>query len=103
MYNLSFFLTGVIDKSYRGMIYIVLFNRGSEPYFIRNGDRITQLIIERVTNTILLETELGSTFRETQGLVPSGMNSCLVQFNTKTNETPVLDLSFLDSVSTFIS
>jgi len=39
-------LAGVIDADYRGEIKVLLINHGDHPCFIKNGDKIAQLIIE---------------------------------------------------------
>ena len=39
---------GVIDSDYRGEIFVVLFNHGSDAQTIENGERIAQLIITPV-------------------------------------------------------
>ena len=39
---------GVIDSDYRGEIRVVLFNHGSVPQTIENGERIAQFIITPV-------------------------------------------------------
>lgn len=39
---------GVIDSEYRGNIKVLLKNTGEDPYFIENGDRIAQLVIQKV-------------------------------------------------------
>lgn len=39
-------LGGVIDSDYTGEIKVILINLGSEPFVVRTGDRIAQLIIE---------------------------------------------------------
>ena len=39
---------GTIDSDYRGEISIILINWGSEPFIIKRGDRIAQMIITRV-------------------------------------------------------
>ena len=39
---------GVIDRDYRGNVSVLLFNFGATPYQIRKGDRIAQLILERI-------------------------------------------------------
>lgn len=39
---------GVIDFDYRGPVGIVLFNHGSEDFQVNKGDRIAQLILERI-------------------------------------------------------
>lgn len=36
---------GVIDSDYRGEIKVPLINHSSEPYTVRDGDRIAQLVI----------------------------------------------------------
>ena len=39
---------GTIDADYRGEIGVVLINFGEEPFTIRDGDRIAQMVISRV-------------------------------------------------------
>ncbi len=39
---------GTIDSDYRGEIGVVLINLGSEPFAVRRGDRIAQLVFSRV-------------------------------------------------------
>ena len=39
---------GTIDADYRGEIQIALVNHGREPYEIRRGDRIAQMILTKV-------------------------------------------------------
>ncbi|XP_013186309.2 deoxyuridine 5'-triphosphate nucleotidohydrolase [Amyelois transitella] len=39
---------GVIDEDYRGNIGIVLFNHSDEDFQVKKGDRIAQLICERI-------------------------------------------------------
>lgn len=36
---------GVIDSDYRGEIKVPLINHSSEPYIVKNGDRIAQMVI----------------------------------------------------------
>ena len=38
---------GVVDSDYRGEVKVVLFNHDSNPYLIKPGYRIAQLILER--------------------------------------------------------
>ena len=35
---------GVIDADYRGEIHVCLINRGSEPFSVKRGDRIAQMM-----------------------------------------------------------
>lgn len=39
---------GVVDRDYRGEVKVLLFNFGTEDYVVRKGDRIAQLILERI-------------------------------------------------------
>ena len=41
-------LAGVIDSDYRGELRVVLINHGPEPFQVAVGDRVAQLIIQRV-------------------------------------------------------
>ena len=57
---------GVIDADYRGEVKVSLVNHGTEPYIIRNGDRIAQLVIMPVVTAdftekaVLSDTKRGS-------------------------------------------
>src|SRR5215510_7054815 len=41
-------LAGVIDSDYRGEVMVVLVNHGREPFKIAPGDRVAQLLVQRV-------------------------------------------------------
>jgi len=41
-------LAGVIDSDYRGLVQVILVNHGQDPVRIETGDRIAQLLIQRV-------------------------------------------------------
>jgi dUTP pyrophosphatase len=41
-------LAGVIDSDYRGEVKVVLVNHGLEPFRVAPGDRIAQLLVQRV-------------------------------------------------------
>jgi dUTP diphosphatase len=41
-------LAGVIDSDYRGELRVVLVNHGREAFRIERGDRIAQLLVQRV-------------------------------------------------------
>jgi dUTP pyrophosphatase len=56
---------GVIDADYRGTIKVVIFNLGSEDFYIRTGESHTQLILERICfPQIKIVRELSQTNRE---------------------------------------
>ena len=41
---------GVIDADYRGEVKVLLFNHSDVDFEIKEGDRIAQLVLERVSN-----------------------------------------------------
>lgn len=41
---------GTIDPGYRGEVQVTLINFGAEPYVVRKGDRIAQLVLGRYAN-----------------------------------------------------
>lgn len=43
---------GTIDADYRGEVKIILANFGDQPFVIKRGDRIAQLVPMRVPSTI---------------------------------------------------
>ena len=48
---------GVIDEGYTGSIKVKLYNLGSEPYIVRAGDKIAQLIIQPYLSPELERTD----------------------------------------------
>ena len=44
-----FFSAGVIDQDYRGNVGVVMFNHSQEAFEVKKGDRIAQLICEKIT------------------------------------------------------
>jgi dUTP pyrophosphatase len=55
---------GVIDRDYRQEVKVLLFNFGVEVYFVKKGDRIAQLILERIeTPDVIVVSELTATTR----------------------------------------
>jgi dUTP pyrophosphatase len=64
---------GTIDSDYRGEVMVLLTNFSSEPYSIKRGDRIAQLVISRCERaTIELVSELSQTERGHGGFGHSG-------------------------------
>jgi dUTP pyrophosphatase len=61
-----------IDPGYRGEIRVILLNLGKEPYEVRAGDRIAQLIIARYESVEWEEGELGESNRGAGGFGSSG-------------------------------
>jgi dUTP pyrophosphatase len=48
---------GLIDSGYRGELKVLLVNHGAEPVIIARGERIAQLVIQRVASATLVEVE----------------------------------------------
>jgi dUTP pyrophosphatase len=48
---------GTVDEDYRGEIKVILVNLGAEPFTIRRGERIAQLVIAPVTRATLVEAD----------------------------------------------
>lgn len=64
---------GTIDADYRGEIKVIMSNIGTEPYTIRRGERIAQLIIAPVFHVEWKETHtLSETDRGSGGFGHSG-------------------------------
>ena len=64
---------GTVDADYRGEIAVLLVNLGQRPARIRRGDRIAQLVVQRVPETAWVEVdELPATERGSGGFGHSG-------------------------------
>lgn len=65
---------GTIDSDYRGEIGVVMINWGKEPFTIRRGDRIAQMIISRVYRAEFAEVDaLDTTSRGHGGFGHTGV------------------------------
>jgi dUTP pyrophosphatase len=64
---------GVIDPDFTGELKVILFNHGSEPFAIKKGNRIAQMILERCETPLIEEVEeLNKTQRGDNGFGSSG-------------------------------
>lgn len=63
---------GTIDSDYRGELKVLLVNLGAEPFEIRRGDRIAQLVIQAVTRAELALGAVDETQRGSGGFGHSG-------------------------------
>ena len=69
---------GVIDYDYRGPVGVILFNYSDIDFPIARGDRIAQLIIERIAMPDIVEVnELSETVRGAGGFGSSGVSSAV--------------------------
>ena len=66
---------GTIDSDYRGELKILLTNFGKEPFKVKFGDRIAQLVIAKVERVdIELAENLSKTKRDSGGFGHTGLN-----------------------------
>ena len=64
---------GTVDANYRGEIKAILYNLGKEPFTIKRGDRIAQMVICKLPEIDLVgATELSETDRGSGGFGSSG-------------------------------
>lgn len=64
---------GTIDADYRGEVGVVLINHGTEPFLIRRGERIAQLVVASVLRAELsVASDLGETSRGAGGYGSTG-------------------------------
>ena len=65
---------GVIDFDYRGEVKVILYNSGEDPFVIKTGDRIAQLILEKIeTPDVSLIVDMTNTDRGDRGFGSSGV------------------------------
>jgi len=64
---------GTIDSDYRGELKVILMNAGAEPFTLRRGDRIAQLVVAPVVAAVFDEVDsLDDTGRGTGGFGHTG-------------------------------
>ncbi|KRQ86999.1 Deoxyuridine 5'-triphosphate nucleotidohydrolase [Caloramator mitchellensis] len=65
---------GTIDSDYRGEINVILINFGDKPFIIKRGDRIAQMVINRIELPEIVElNELDETQRGEKGFGSTGL------------------------------
>jgi len=67
---------GVIDEDYRGELKVLLFNFGDSEFNVKVGDRIAQLLLEKVMHAEIREVseeQLGKTDRGIGGFGSTGV------------------------------
>ena len=64
---------GTIDSDYRGELMVIMINHGTEPFLVRRGDRVAQLVIAPVASVEIVAVEaLGATVRGRGGFGSTG-------------------------------
>jgi dUTP pyrophosphatase len=65
---------GVVDEDYRGAVGVVLFNHSDADFVVRRGDRVAQLILERIVTPAVVEVDsLDDTARGAGGYGSTGV------------------------------
>jgi dUTP pyrophosphatase len=64
---------GVVDAGYRGEVKVIMINLGREPYRIEAGQKIAQLLVQKVELPEICESEeLDATLRGEHGFGSTG-------------------------------
>jgi dUTP pyrophosphatase len=64
---------GVIDADYRGQVKVLLFNHGEKDFEVKEGDRVAQLVLERIYTPDVMEVqELEESVRGAGGFGSTG-------------------------------
>jgi len=64
---------GTIDSGYRGEVGIILWNAGDTPHKVKKGDRIAQVVVQKIPDVIHIEAiELSMTERGESGFGSTG-------------------------------
>lgn len=64
---------GTIDADYRGTVSVILINHGSDPFAVRRGERIAQLVVAPVVSAKWsLQSDLDTTERGDGGFGHTG-------------------------------
>ena len=65
---------GTIDSDYRGLLSLIMINHGKEPFTIRRGDRVAQMVIKEVIKAdIEITGGLDDTVRSSGGFGHTGL------------------------------
>lgn len=66
-------LGGVVDADYRGEIVVGMVNLGEETYVFKEGDKVAQILIQKVEHADLVEVDtLDETIRGEKGFGSTG-------------------------------
>ena len=65
---------GTIDSDYRGLLSLIMINHGKEPFTIRRGDRVAQMVVSEVIRAdIEIAGGLDDTVRSSGGFGHTGL------------------------------
>jgi dUTP pyrophosphatase len=64
---------GTVDSDYRGEVGVILINHGAEPFVIKRGERIAQMVVAAHAQAVIAEVEtLDDTARGSGGFGSTG-------------------------------
>ena len=73
---------GVVDYDYRGNVGVVLFNHGDADFVVARGDRVAQLVLERISMAAAKEVQdLPDTARGAGGFGSTGVTGAIGTYN----------------------
>lgn len=64
---------GTIDPDYRGDVGVILQNLSTEPFVIKKGDRIAQLVIGKIVESEMVQESINETKRGANGFGSTGV------------------------------
>ena len=79
---------GVVDADYRGNVGVILFNLSDKDFEVAPGDRVAQLILEKIDMAGVEEVdELPATVRGAGGFGSTGVSSSSIEPDQKKAKT----------------
>jgi dUTP pyrophosphatase len=63
---------GIIDADYRGEIGVILANMGAQPFEVKYGDRIAQLVFRQCASVMFVDAAMSETNRGEGGFGSTG-------------------------------
>ena len=69
---------GVVDEDFRNCVMVILFNHSDYPVELKRGDRIAQLVLEKIETPVVVEVEsLEDTRRGLGGFGSTGVQAII--------------------------
>ena len=64
---------GTIDSDYRGLVSLIMVNHGKDPFTIKRGERVAQMVVQEVTQArVEVKEDLDETARSVGGFGHTG-------------------------------
>ena len=80
---------GVIDADYRGNVGVILFNHAETEFAVKRGDRVAQLVLERiVTPEVVTVDDLDESERGAGGFGSTGVSAPVAAAGEPKPQTP---------------